>query len=145
MKNLQKQIKTKLHSAKPLNLMVVGFIVGLAVMYLFFQPKLAYQGKTAQDWAKVVSKNQDIANSNHDADTINVLLLTQKLASATAEIKTLQNQPPKIEYQTQYVQTPAQDTSLRCSSDYNGGQYCNSSDGTRLHCTTNYAGGMNCR
>ena len=143
--NIKKQI-IKLNKISPFSLLAVGFIAGLVIMYLFFQPKLILQEKTARDFANVANKNQTIANQNKkEADTYK-----GKLASASAEIKTLLNAPPKIEYrtvtQTQYVKQPAppQSTSSNCSPDYAGGMYCTSNTGVQTHCTSNYVGGYNC-
>jgi hypothetical protein len=84
-------------------LLAIGIVVGLAVMYLYFQPKLAYQEKIARNWANIASKNQTLATKNlKDAVTYK-----GQLASASAEIKTLLNKPPQVIYKTQYVQTPA--------------------------------------
>ena len=42
-------------------LLAIGFFAGLAVMYLYMQPKLAYQGKTAKAWASEANGNQQNA------------------------------------------------------------------------------------
>ncbi len=85
-------------------LLIIGIVVGLIVMYLYFQPKLAYQKKMVKEWSNVSSKNQTLASQKQkDIDDYKV-----QLASASAQIKTLQDRPPQVEYrtQTQYVQTP---------------------------------------
>ena len=46
---IKKHIK-KINKVSPFGLLALGFVVGMAVMYLYFQPKLAYQTKTASDW-----------------------------------------------------------------------------------------------
>lgn len=130
-------------------LLTIGFVVGLAVMYLYFQPKLMYQGETVKDWAKKDIECEPYANLKR-------LLLNvceDKLASAGAELKTLQNKPPQVEYKTQYIETPAQNTSsqnsyTQCNSDLIGGQNCTTyhsgGNPTFTHCTSNLIGGMNC-
>ncbi len=45
----------QIKKVSPIGLLVVGFIVGVILTYLFLQPKLIYQGKTAQEWAKQAS------------------------------------------------------------------------------------------
>jgi hypothetical protein len=46
--NIKKQIK-KISKFSSIGLLAIGFVVGLVVMYLYFQPKLTYQVKTAQE------------------------------------------------------------------------------------------------
>jgi hypothetical protein len=102
MKIKLKNIK-KINKVSPFGLLAIGFVIGLVVMFLYFQPKLAYQEKIARNWANIASKNQTLATKNlKDAVTYK-----GQLASASAEIKTLLNRPPQIEYRTQYVDTPA--------------------------------------
>lgn len=134
----------KINKVSHLSLLIIGFIMGLVIMYLYFHPKLAYQEKTARDFVNVANKNQTLANQNKkEADTYK-----GKLASASAEIQTLLNKPPQVIYKTntQYIQTPAQDTgTTNCRPDYAGGMYCTSdTTGVQTHCRSNYAGGMIC-
>ena len=46
-------------------------------MYLYFQPKLAYQGKTAQEWEKIYGDFLDVKCTQNDIklmqDNINSL------------------------------------------------------------------------
>lgn len=71
--NIQKHIK-KISKFSSIGLLAIGFIVGVAVMYLYFQP-IAYQGKTAQEWATLYSSNE---KTNKD--------LGKQLESAKKEI-----------------------------------------------------------
>lgn len=80
---------------RPLGLLAIGFIVGLLVMYLYFQPKLTYQGKTAQQWASLSNQYQKWATEWKQTDF-----------SDYYQLRTLQRKPtptPKIVYQTQTV------------------------------------------
>jgi hypothetical protein len=52
----------KIKNIIPLGLLILGFVVGLIVMYLFLQPKLTYQGRTAQEWSNQANKNQQQAD-----------------------------------------------------------------------------------
>jgi len=148
MKKILKKYLNRLKKINPFGLLIIGFIIGMIIMFLSIQPKLAYQGKTARDWANVVNKNQTLASQNHKTDLYYENLLNKQLASASAQIKTLLNTPPKVVYktQTQYVEQPAQpqDTSSHCNPDLLGGQNCYSNSGTYTHCTSNLIGGMNC-
>lgn len=72
---------------------MIGFILGLTVMYLYFQPKLTYQGKSVKDWAI-------IANQNHNEAVTN----ERQLASVSAALQTFLNAPtptPEIKYVAQ--------------------------------------------
>jgi predicted PurR-regulated permease PerM len=93
MKDLRKQVKNKVNKAKPLYLMIIGFILGLAVMYLFIQPKLTYQGKSVVAWATTANKaTNENAQLKQDAQTIK------------DKLEQLQNAPtptPAIKYITQ--------------------------------------------
>jgi len=130
----------KIYKISPFGLLAIEFVVGLLVMYLYYQPKLTDQVKTTNKW--VASSNQ----YNKWAGEWKQLYFT-----SSEKLKALQNKPtptPQIVYQTQtqYVQEPAQNTNtaLRCNSDLLGGEYCTSSTGVRTHCTSNLLGGMNC-
>lgn len=93
-----------------LSLLLVSFIAGLMVTYLYFQPKLIYQGKTAEEWSNVAGKEHALAvQSQKEASTSSLLL-----ASASAQIKTLLAIPPKIEYRTQYVQAQPSTNLVYC-------------------------------
>ena len=88
----KKHIK-KINKVNPFILLAIGFVVGLAVMYLYFQPKLAYQEKTA-------NKNQTLATQSHNE----AVSYKGRLASVSAELKALQTAPtptPEIKYVTQ--------------------------------------------
>ncbi len=65
-----------------ISLLIVGFIVGIVVMYLYFQPKLAYQ-------EKLTNSTQTLANQNHNE----AVSYKDQLASASAELKALQATP----------------------------------------------------
>ena len=43
-------------------LLIFGFIAGLVIMYLYIQPRLIYQGKTAQQWSALARSNDKLAN-----------------------------------------------------------------------------------
>jgi uncharacterized protein YneF (UPF0154 family) len=51
-------LKSKFKNLISIGLLVIGFIAGLFVAYSYYQPKLAYQEKTAQVWASEANKNQ---------------------------------------------------------------------------------------
>ncbi len=94
---------TKKINKVSISFLVVGFIVGLAVMYLYFQPKLAYQEKLANN-------NQTLANQNHNE----AVSYKGQLASTSAELKALQNKPtptPQIIYKTDTVTQHVPDSS----------------------------------
>lgn len=118
--------KTKL--VNTIGLLILGFVVGLTVMYIYFQPKLANQ-------EKISSENKTLASQNKKE----ALSYKEQLASASAEIKTLLNKPPEVIYKTQYVETQAQqnnDTSNAafCYPDGSGGEWCRTSGGNTQHC-----------
>jgi hypothetical protein len=75
--DIHKYIK-KLIKVNHFGLLIVGFVLGLVAMYLYFQPKLVYQGETASAWANIADQNKK------EADTYKI-----QLASASAEITTL--------------------------------------------------------
>jgi len=88
------KIKAKtIQKLKALGLPVIGFCLGVMGMFIFFQPKLAYEEKIAKSWENIANQNQ------------------KQLASASAELQALQTAPtptPEIIYKTQYVQPPQQ-------------------------------------
>ena len=154
-----------------LSLIAIGFVAGLVVMFLYFQPKLSYQGKTATEWKNLYSSENKQLIIDDDCIVDPSKIGCFPFADATDKLNGLKrncdqvirnsgdivwhykNCPsptPQIEYQTQYVpqyiQEPAQpqSTSSRCTPDYAGGEYCTSNTGVRTHCTSNYAGGFNC-
>ncbi len=97
--NIKKYIK-RINKVS-ISLSVIGFIVGLVVTYLYFQPKIAYQ-------EKIANENQTQADQNHNE----AVSYKERLASVSAEIKTLQNKPPQVEYRTQTQFVPAPDHSV---------------------------------
>lgn len=142
---------SKISKVNPFILITISFVVGLAVMYLYFQPKLAYKEKTAKNWANIANKNHKETLSFKDQ----LASTSAQLASASAEIKTLLNRPPEVIYKTQYVETPAQQNEVTnslnnsssqtfCNPDQLGGQWCYSGN-TQTHCTPNGIGGMYCQ
>ena len=82
----------------PISILVLGFIAGLVVMYLYIQPKITYQGKSVVDWAVTASKN---ANNNKQ--------LKQDLQTIKAEIERLQNAPTPTSI-IKYVTNPSKPT-----------------------------------
>lgn len=155
-------MKIKLQDIKKINavtLLVVGFTIGAIVMHFFYQPKFLSQQQAMMDLLNKptptpippfqydVSKAINAGYSYYDV----MKYIEQNEASHSAiQVINVPNVAPTpiVEYRTQYVETPAQDTgdtSLRCYSDLLGGQYCNSDSGNRIHCTPNGIGGMNCR
>ncbi len=58
------------------NLLAVGFVVGMVAMYVYLQPKLAYQGKSANEWANL---NGTLLQTNDE--------LTKQDASKSASLK----------------------------------------------------------
>jgi len=157
--NIKKYIK-KISKASTFGILITGFIIGLATMYLYIQPKLSYQGKSVVDWVDVAKKNENLANQNQiEAISYKEQLASTsaQLASASAQVKTLLARPPQVKYitQTEYVQQPIQDqpvqpqsTSSNCEPDYDGmgGQRCTTNTGVVTHCDPNYdgMGGMRC-
>lgn len=55
-------IKSKLKNYSSIGLLLIGFIIGLIVMYLYIQPKLAYQERTAREWTSKANKSQQQAD-----------------------------------------------------------------------------------
>jgi hypothetical protein len=167
--NIKKHIK-KMSKFSSIGLLFIGFIIGLFVMFLYFQPNLAYRGHTIQGWEQIDKGDKQNANfwseratacendpSSDGCNPILNLMLTKTSCdsftstSAAAIVWRYKHCPtptPIVEYktQTQYVEQPAQpqSTSSRCTPDYAGGMYCTSDTGVRTHCTSNYAGGYNC-
>lgn len=91
--NVKKYVKS-IKKINTFSLLAIGFVVGFIVMYLYFQPRLAYQTKLAKDWANTANQSQK-----------EVISYKEQLASASSQIQTLLNKPPQVEYrtQTQYV------------------------------------------
>lgn len=155
--DIKKHIK-KIYKASPFGLLALGFIVGIVVTVLYFQPKLAYQGKTAKDWAgidRVDSSEADILTkssvacakdpSSKACDPILYASYStamcgkspDKTASAAEIVWRFKHCPaptPIIEYKTQYVQEPAQKAQQkpRLPVTYNsyGGDVLYGSDGS---------------
>ena len=50
----------------PFILLGIGFFVGIAVMYLFSQQVLSYQGKTAEEWAGIANVNSDMLHQEEN-------------------------------------------------------------------------------
>lgn len=136
--DIKKYIKhiKKINKVSPFILLAIGFVVGVIVMFLYFQPKLAYQEKTARDFANVANKNQTLASQNKkEAVSYKV-----QLASASAEITSLLNKPAQVIYKTntQYVQEPASPQTVTYH-DYGG--FVEGSNGSTCY---NYGYGLVC-
>ncbi|MEI6690829.1 MAG: hypothetical protein WCL07_03725 [bacterium] len=118
--------------------LLVGVFVGMLLSYLYFQPLMVAQKKVVSDLENRTNEYQaELATSS------------EQLASASAQVEVLLARPtpkPQVVYETQteYVPSKPKNTTTNCTSDYAGGMYCYSSDGSQKHCTSNYAGGMNC-
>lgn len=94
--NIKKHIN-RISKINPFGLLAIGLVVGIVIMYLYFQPKLAYQGKTAKDWSNLATENMNTTQeySQKLSD------LNKKYASVSAALQTLLNAPtptPKIQY-----------------------------------------------
>ena len=96
--NIKKYLNIR--KVSPFDLVAIGFIAGIIVVYLYFQPKIMYQGKTAQQWADLAATNQKAADQNQRQ----ALNWAQMYATTSAQLKNLQNQPapaPQVIYKTQ--------------------------------------------
>lgn len=111
MKKLLKQIK----KINPLGLLALGFVVGLAVMYLYLQPKLTYQGKSVVDWASVATKNMNTTKeySQKLSD------LNKKYASVSAALQTFLNAPAPTPIVKYIDKTPSHPNLSSCTLEGN--------------------------
>lgn len=104
-------LKKYLNKAKLNNIfifMVLGFVIGIIVTYLYFQPKLTYQGKSVVDWEVTAGKN---SNDNNQ--------LKQDLQTMKTEILKLQNAPTPTPI-IKYITEPAKSHITTCYT-YNQG------------------------
>lgn len=60
--NIKKYIK-KINKVSHFSLLAIGFVVGLAVMYLCLQPKLISNEKTANDWKDLYNQIEKLYNN----------------------------------------------------------------------------------
>jgi len=128
--DIKKYIKN-INKINPFTVLVTGFGLGLVVMYLYLQPKLADQTKKTNNWQNTANKNQTLINQNQ----AEIISYKEQIASTSAQIKTLLSKPPQVEYKTQYVENP-NDTSTEsyCYPDGSGGEWCRSNGGNTQHC-----------
>lgn len=81
-------------------LFILGLLIGLFIMQIYYQSVMVYQGKTARDWANLTNDNQILVNKSQKE----VSACNFKLASASAQIKMLLDKPipaPQVVYRTQ--------------------------------------------
>jgi hypothetical protein len=86
-----KECITKIKKINPFGLLAIGVLAGLVIMYLYFQPKLK----------DLANKNQTLVSQSRQETAS----YTEQLASASARIQSLLNQPkptPQVKYVTQY-------------------------------------------
>jgi len=162
-------MKIKLQDIKKINaftLLVIGFTIGVVAMYFYYQPKFLSQEQTTIELANkptptpIPPFQYDVSKAiNSGYSYYDVTKYLEGYSASHSAIKLI-NVPdvaptPIVEYrtQTQYVETPAQDTSSQnshtvCNSDLIGGQNCTTyhsgGNPTFTHCTSNLIGGMNC-
>ena len=121
---------------------IIGLCIGIFATYFYYQPKLIQQIKITNDQKKEINANQiEIISTKEQIASVSA-----QLVSVNTKLKVLQNTPPKVVYQTQYVETQAQpqSSSTHCNPDLIGGQNCYSDNGKYTHCVSDLIGGMTC-
>jgi hypothetical protein len=112
--DIKKHIK-KINNVSTLSALAIGFVAGLVVMYLYFQPHLFFQGKTAKDWSNLATENMNTTQeySQKLSD------LNKKYASVSAALQILLNAPtptPKVQY---IDKTPSRPNLSSCTLEGN--------------------------
>ena len=96
--DIKKHIK-KINNVSTLSALAIGFIAGLVVMYLYFQPHLFFQGETAKDWSNLAVENmKTTAEYSQKLSDLN-----KKYASVSTALQGLLNAPsptPLVQYVT---------------------------------------------
>ncbi len=106
--DIKKHIK-KINNVSTLSALAIGFIAGLVVMYLYFQPHLFFQGETAKDWSNLAVENmKTTAEYSQKLSDLN-----KKYASVSTALQGLLNAPsptPLVQYVTKQATQPTATT-----------------------------------
>ncbi len=100
---MDKKNKRNINNTTIFRLLAIGFVFGAIVVFLYFQPHLTYQGKSAQEWSDIAGTKEQ------DAKKWELMYNT-----TISELKDLQNKPvPTPTTVTQYA-TPSDELPPYC-------------------------------